>query len=78
MDPLSFSGMTSGRAIHYLSSTVMNAEDFEDLFYLPLPQAAFVEFEDLQERLIGLPGPQSEDDVWSYIWGNGTYTSQRL
>ena len=56
----------------------MNAEDFEDLFYLPLSQAAFVEFEDLQEHLIGLPGPQSEDDVWSYIWGNGTYTSQRL
>jgi len=57
---------------------VMNAEDFEDLFYLLLSQAAFVEFEDLQEHLIGLPGPQSEDDVWSYIWGNGTYTSQRL
>jgi len=56
----------------------MNAEDFEDLFYLPLSQAAFVEFEDLQEHLIGLPVPQSEDDVWSYIWGNGTYTSQRL
>ena len=56
----------------------MNAEDFEDLFYLPLSQAAFVEFEDLQEHLIGLPEPQYEDDVWSYIWGNGTYTSQRL
>ena len=41
----------------------MNAEDFEDLFYLPLSQAAFVEFEDLQEHLIGLLGPQSEDDV---------------
>jgi len=57
---------------------VMNAEDFEDLFYLPLSQAAFVEFEDLQEHLIGLLGPQSGDDIWSYIWGNGTYTSQRL
>jgi hypothetical protein len=57
---------------------MLNTEELEDLFHLPLSQAANQDFEQLQELLSGLPMPESKTDNWYYIWGNNSYTSQRL
>ena len=57
---------------------VLNVEDLEDLFHLPLSQAAFHDFEQLQQLLYDQSPPESEIDAWRYIWGNNSYSSQRL
>ena len=46
--------------------------------HLPLSQDAFEELEALQQQLTPLQPAQWEDDVWNYVWGNGSYSSKRI
>ena len=55
----------------------MQAEDLDSLFFLPLSQQAFQEFEDLQARLQLIPYDDTAIDQWVPIWGN-KYTSRRF
>lgn len=57
---------------------VINAEDLETLFSLPLSQEAFSELQQLQLYLQDVPYNASMGDQWSFIWSNATYTSSRL
>ena len=57
---------------------MLQAHELENQFHLPLSQDAFEELEALQQQLTALQPPQSDDDVWNYVWGNGSYSSQRL
>jgi hypothetical protein len=52
---------------------VMKTEDFEDLFNLPLSEIAYEQICELIIFLQGLPVSE-QNDKWSYIWGNDTYT----
>jgi hypothetical protein len=54
---------------------VMQAEDLESLFLLPLSQQAFEELENLQAQLQDLPYDVDAADRWTPIWGNH-YTSR--
>lgn len=56
---------------------VMQAEDLDALFLLPLSQQAYEEFEALQVRLQTTRYDENETDKWTPIWGNA-YTSQRF
>ena len=55
----------------------MQAEDLDSLFFLPLSQQAFQEFEDLQARLQLITYDDTAIDQWVPIWGN-KYTSRRF
>lgn len=57
---------------------VMELESLEDGFHLPLSQDAFSEFEQVQDLIDGWPFSPDDNDTWTYIWGNGTYSSQKL
>lgn len=56
---------------------IMQAEDLDTLFMLPLSQEALDELESLRARLQVLPYDQSSQDHWTPIWGN-SYTSCRF
>lgn len=56
---------------------IMQAENLDDIFFLPLSQQAYAEFVDLQNRLQNLPYDDTATDRWSPVWGN-RYTSQRF
>jgi hypothetical protein len=56
---------------------VMQAEDLESLFLLPLSQQAFEELESLQAQLQDLPYDVDASDRWTPIWGSH-YTSRRF
>jgi hypothetical protein len=58
---------------------VIHTEYPEDLFYLPLSQQAFGEFQDLEVICQNtLTAVQDENlDNWSYIWGNAELSSQK-
>lgn len=51
--------------------------DITELFHLPLPGQAFAEYEQLQHLLHQMQDNGQEQDAWTYIWGNGAYSSQR-
>jgi hypothetical protein len=55
---------------------VMQAEDLDTLFMLPLSEQALDELEALQEQLRETQYDQEGTDRWTPIWGN-TYTSRR-
>jgi len=55
---------------------VMQAEDLDTLFMLPLSEQALDELEALQEQLQEVQYDQEETDSWTPIWGN-TYASRR-
>lgn len=56
---------------------VMQAEDMDELFLLPLSQQAFEELKNLQAHLQTLPYNMNNEDRWIPKWGN-TYTSRRF
>ena len=56
---------------------VMNAEDLDSLFHLPLSEPAWEEMLNLQQLLIIMPYREDSLDEWTFIWGNQTYTSRR-
>jgi hypothetical protein len=56
---------------------VMQAEDLDTLFMLPLSEQALDELENLQAQLQDFPYDQESDDQWTPIWGN-RYTSRRF
>ena len=53
---------------------VMQADDLDSLFLLPLSQQALEELEELQNQLQDIPYDDDATDKWVPIWGN-TYTS---
>jgi hypothetical protein len=57
---------------------VMNAEDLDSLFMLPLSQEAFDELHMLEEVLQVQSFDEENKDVWSYQWGSTTYSSKKL
>jgi hypothetical protein len=54
----------------------LELERMEDLFHLPLPEEAYQEYCEL-EILMHSVQYSEENDTWSYIWGNGTYSSSK-
>jgi len=56
---------------------VMQAEDLDDLFILPLSAKAFEELESLQAQLQTMPYDDSNANSWAPIWGN-KYSSRRF
>jgi hypothetical protein len=55
-------------------------QDFlQDAFNLPLSQQAYVEFIQLENICNQVQNriQQGEMDSWSYIWGNGQFSSQK-
>ena len=56
---------------------VMQATDLDELFFLPLSQQAFEEYEVLQLQLQNLPYDADAKDCWLPTWGN-VYTSRRF
>jgi len=56
---------------------VMQAEDLDTLFLLPLSQQAFEEMENLQAQLQALPYDEHSPDQWTPKWGS-KYTSRRF
>jgi len=57
---------------------VMQAEDLDSLFILPLTQEAFTELESLQDLLQTISFDESVKDKWTLTWGSNTYSSSRL
>ena len=47
---------------------VLQVEDLDSLFMLPLCAQAFAEFQDLEAELQALPLAVGQHDVWSFIW----------
>jgi hypothetical protein len=56
---------------------IMNAQNLDDIFLLPLSQQAYEEFQHLQTRLQNLPYDDSTMDHWTPVWGS-RYTSRRF
>jgi hypothetical protein len=58
---------------------VIHTEYLEDLFHLPLSQQAYEEFLNLevicQSALIKVQ--EGNCDTWTYIWGNGEFSSRK-
>ena len=57
---------------------VLQVEDLDSLFMLPLCAQAFAEFQDLEAELQALPLAVGQHDVWSFIWGNSVYSSSKF
>jgi hypothetical protein len=56
--------------------SVLQTENFEDLFNLMLSEVAYEQFCELIIFLQGLHVSE-KNGRWSYIWGNGTYTMSK-
>ena len=65
------SGSTSVREI-------LHAPDLASIFNLPLSQQAFDELLDLQDLISAIPYDTTENDHWSFVWGNDKYSSQKF
>jgi hypothetical protein len=57
---------------------VISAEGLDDLFTLPLSQEAFNELHELREELQNHSFDEQASDIWTYQWGNGTYSSRKF
>ena len=55
---------------------VLNAQDLDSLFYLPLSLPTWEEMLHLQQFLITMPYREDSPDEWTLIWGNQRYTSR--
>jgi hypothetical protein len=55
-------------------SQVMQAEDLHSLFQLPLSMQAYDELLELEDFICQVPIDPSAKDVWTFIWGNGSYS----
>lgn len=49
---------------------VMQADDLDNLFFLPFSQQALQEFDDLQAHLQLIPYDETAADRWTPVWGN--------
>jgi len=56
---------------------IMQTENLDEIFFLPLSQQAHEEFQHLQNRLQNLPYNVTAMDHWAPVWGN-RYTSRRF
>ena len=54
---------------------VMEAEDLDSLFALPLSVQAHAELQDLQNELLLVPFDDGQRDVWKLMWGAQKYSS---
>jgi hypothetical protein len=54
----------------------MEQDHLQDLFHLPLSEEAYDQFNELDVILQSLQ-LTGENDSWSYIWGNGQYSSAK-
>ena len=55
----------------------MQVQNLDDIFFLPLSQQAYDEFQLLQSRLENLPYDDNTTNKWALIWGN-KYASRRF
>jgi hypothetical protein len=57
----------------------VNMEFLQDLFHLPLSVQAFNEFEMLEDICVSASEKMQlgEQDSWTYIWGNSTFSSKK-
>jgi hypothetical protein len=55
---------------------VLELERLQDQFHLPLSEEAYQEYYEL-EVMMQLVQYTEEHDYWSYIWGNGNYSSSK-
>jgi hypothetical protein len=55
---------------------VINTEPFHYLFHLPLSEEAYAQMLPLDLR-VNNQQVTTEDDVWTYIWGNPHFSSQK-
>ena len=58
--------------------TVMQTEDLNTLFILPLSEQAYVQFQHLQQDLLLVPYEEERTDRWSFMWGSLEYSSQKI
>jgi hypothetical protein len=58
-------------------NAVMQSDNFDNLFHLPLTEVAYDQYCELTMILQGLPLPE-QSDKWSYIWGNGSYLVNKV
>jgi hypothetical protein len=61
----------SNSSVHDL----MNAEDLDSLFLLPLSLTAMDDMISLQQMLVNIPYNADSKDTWTLIWGNQVYTT---
>jgi hypothetical protein len=57
--------------------TVLEMESFDEHFHLPLSEIAFEQYCELSLNLQSLPDGE-RDGMWSFIWGNGMYSVDKL
>jgi hypothetical protein len=55
----------------------LEAEHLDDLFQLPLSEQEFLELQAMQSHLQSINLDNISDDLWSFIWGNGNYSSRK-
>jgi hypothetical protein len=57
---------------------VMEAQDLDTLFFLPLSREAFAELQDLQLLLQSFAFDRDSYDSWVFIWGSPSYSSAKF
>jgi hypothetical protein len=56
---------------------VQQADELDDIFQLPLSEVAYEQYCELEIYIHSLEQDGS-NDRWSYIWGNGNFSSQKV
>jgi hypothetical protein len=57
---------------------VMEVDDLDTLFNLPLSEQAYTQLQDLQIDLNTMPHNVDQTDTWVFIWGSHEYSSQKF
>lgn len=57
---------------------IMNAEDLDNIFFLPISEEAYAELQGLNDFLQLQHFDDHAKDVWSYQWGSITYSSSKF
>lgn len=55
---------------------ISNNSSVQELFYLPLSEEAFQQFQEYNDLIDGLQLSE-EPDIWTYIWGSTIFTPSR-
>lgn len=54
-----------------------DANEISELYNIPLTVQAYQEYNQLQLLMVQLNLSMEDNDVWTYVWGNGKYSSQK-
>jgi hypothetical protein len=71
--------VTYAKRIDYSVSKALQHEYIQDLFHLPMSQAAYEEFLQLEEICTNAQNIslQQSPDSWSYIWGSPEFSTKK-